>query len=157
MKGRYLLPQASGGLAAIDVSTGAVDFPFPHQTVSLGNLVPVANAVGGAAAVSQSADELALVASLDRLRADAAENRRRHPADSQTLRPIAQFEREAGNYEHAEQLYGVLLESDAHEESVVAAPSRVHTTRKVTSLEREPHAHCATAKIESRSFTPGGR
>jgi outer membrane protein assembly factor BamB len=138
VNGHYLLPQASGGLAAIDVTTGAVDFPFPHETVSLGNLVPVVDAVGGAAAVSQSADQLALVASLDRLRADAAENLRRHPADSDMLRPVAQLEREAGNFERAEQLYGMLLESDAHEESVVAAPSRVHTTRKVTSLEHEP-------------------
>jgi outer membrane protein assembly factor BamB len=128
-KGRYLLPQATGGLAAVDLHTGAVDFPFRQTTQQvgppeslLGNLIPVANAAGGAA-VSQSHNQLALLTSLEALQAETAAKLQGHPADSVTLRRAAQLDREAGSFESAERRYAQLSESRAADSSKQQAPS----------------------------------
>jgi outer membrane protein assembly factor BamB/tetratricopeptide (TPR) repeat protein len=146
-KGRYLLPQAAGGLAAVDLRTGAVDFPLPRQSTQqmtpqeslLGNLVPLADAAGGAA-VSQSHDQLALLTSLEALQAETAEKLRRHPTDSETLRRAAQLDREAGDFESAERRYAQLLESRAADGSKLRA----------TPAPEKPHAELSRLEEDSR-------
>lgn len=136
-QGRYLLPQLEGGMAAIDVESGVVDFPASGKAARLGNLVPLANA-GAAAAVSQSHDQLALLPSLDGMRALAALNLRRHPADGGAERKVAQFAREAGDFENAERLYGKLLEAGASDKVSAVPPPRLQITRKVSPSDQEP-------------------
>ncbi|HUE14476.1 MAG TPA: PQQ-binding-like beta-propeller repeat protein, partial [Planctomycetaceae bacterium] len=151
VQGRYLLPQSAGGLAALDVHTGAVEFPLPQPSTPLGNLVPLADVTDGVA-ISQSHDQLALLVSLDRLRAEAAEKLRLHPGDRETLRRVAQLDREAGDFESAERLYADLLKSDAHDEPIALAPSRVQTTRKVTPPQPEPKRPAAPDKPPTQLF-----
>jgi len=134
---RYLLPQSEGGLAAIDVHRGVVDFPVSRQGIVLGNLVPVSNAARGAA-VSQSNDQLALLASLDRLRIQAAESLRRNSADIDARRNAGQLDGEAGYLDNAERLYGELLAADAPNKSSGTPVSRLQIARKVSPPEQEP-------------------
>jgi outer membrane protein assembly factor BamB len=107
--GRYFLPQADGGLATIDLESGAVDFPIAPPKEPLGNLVPLAVGSDGAA-VSQSDDRLSLLPSLEGLMSRAATNLERHPSETEARRRVAELNRESGDLERAEQLYAQLLD-----------------------------------------------
>ena len=123
--GRYYLPQADGGLATIDMQTGHVDFPIAPPKDRLGNLLPLAESDSGAA-LSQSNDRVALLASLDGLLNRAAKNLELHPNEVDTRRQVAELEREAGDLEGAERLYHQLLDTKSAQQQVarkVTAPA----------------------------------
>jgi outer membrane protein assembly factor BamB len=138
-KGRYYLPQADGGLATIDLQTGHVEFPIAPPKDPPGNLLPLAEIDGGAA-LSQSNDRVALLASLDGLMIRAAKNLERHPNDTDARRQAAELDRESGNLESAERLYRQLLDSKSGQQHVahkVAAPS---TREKAPPAGEKPPA-----------------
>ncbi len=123
--GRYYLPQADGGLATINLHTGHVEFPIAPPKDPLGNLLPLAE-MGSGAALSQSNDRVALLASLDGLMNRAAKDLERHPNEIDARRQAAELDREAGDLEGAERLYRQLLDSKSAQQQVahkVAAPS----------------------------------
>ena len=134
-RGRYLLPQAAGGLAAIDVQTGVVGFPVPDQSAPLGNVVPLVDADGGAA-VSQCT-----ITSRCSPRWTDCGNRPPKICGN-TLRTasrarLAQGDRESGDFENAERLYAELLQVDGPSGSLVAATSKRQTTRKITPAQKD--------------------
>lgn len=115
--GRYFLPQADGGLATIDLASGAVEFPVAPSKDPLGNLVPLAGA-GEEAAVSQSDARLAVLPSLAGLAKRAATNLERNPKDNDARRRVAELDRESGDFAGAERLYDQLLEGKPPKEQI---------------------------------------
>ena len=122
---RYFLPQADGGLATIDLEKGAVEFPVAPSKDPLGNLVPLAEN-GDAAAVSQSNERIAVLASLEGSRQRAARDLEGHPHETESRRRVADLDRESGDLESAARLYGQLLEKNPTQQQVarkVPAPA----------------------------------
>lgn len=139
--GKYLLPQAEGGLAAIDVQTGTVAFPVLRQTPAIGNLVPLDNTATAVAAVAQSYDRLALLPSLETTRIAAAELVRRNPTDRDAVRKLALIEVEAGNFESAEGRLQALLDPAKEDQSkakkVLPAAPAAKSLAQVSGSEHE--------------------